>query len=264
MNLQFLIIDPQNDFANPNGSLFVPGADKDSDRLVEMMNRHLSKIDEIHITLDTHHLLDIAHPLFWIDTKSKHPAPFTCITLDDVQNGKWQTSIPSFQERAFAYVKTLKKNGRYDLIIWPPHCLIGSHGNNVVSPIADIVLGWERTQFAMVDYVTKGLNIWTEHYSAVEANVPDPDDKNTQLNTRLIENLESADIIAISGQALSHCVANTVRDIANNFGEENIRKMVLIEDTSSSVPSFEHLGQDFVVEMKARGMQTALSTDYLV
>jgi len=263
MNLQFLIIDPQNDFANPNGSLFVPGADQDSERFAQMMKRHLSKIDSIHITLDTHHLLDIAHPLFWIDTESKHPAPFTCIGLEDVQNGKWQTTAPSFQERATAYVKALKNNGRYDLIIWPPHCLIGSPGNNVVSPIAETVLDWEN-QFAIVDYVTKGLNIWTEHYSAIKADVPDPDDPSTKLNMRLLENLASADLIAISGQALSHCVANTVRDIANNFGEENVRKLVLIEDTTSSVPSFEHLGQDFLTEMKARGMQTAKSTDYLV
>jgi nicotinamidase-related amidase len=264
MNLQFLIIDPQNDFANPNGSLFVPGADKDSERIVQMMKRHLSKIDEIHVTLDTHHLLDIAHPLFWIDTEGKYPAPFTCITLKDVQNGKWQTSDPSFQDRAIAYVKALKNNGRYDLIIWPPHCLIGSSGNNIVPQLLNTLLDWEKTHISLIDYISKGLNIWTEHYSAIKADVPDPDDPSTQLNTRLLENFASADIIAISGQALSHCVANTVRDIANNFGEENIRKMVLIEDTTSSVPGFEHLGQEFLKEMKGRGMQLAQSTDYLV
>jgi nicotinamidase-related amidase len=263
MNMQFLIIDPQNDFANPTGSLFVPGADKDSDRLAQMIKRHLSKIYDIHITLDTHHLLDIAHPLFWVDTKDKHPAPFTCITLEDVHNGKWKTTHPGFQERAISYVEALKANGRYDLIIWPPHCLIGSQGNNVVAPIAETVLAWENS-FAIVDYVTKGSNIWTEHYSAVQADVPDPADPGTQLNTRLIETLETADLIALSGQALSHCVANTVRDIANNFGDENINKMVLIEDTSSPVPGFEHLGEDFIKEMKARGMRTAKSTDYLV
>ncbi len=64
MNLQFLITDPQNDFANPTGNLFVPGADKDSERLTAMLKRHTSQIDEIHITLDTHHYVDIAHPIF--------------------------------------------------------------------------------------------------------------------------------------------------------------------------------------------------------
>jgi len=73
----------------------------------------------------------------------------------------------------------------------------------------------------MVDYVTKGSNFWTEHYSAVQADVPDTEDPGTMLNTNLIELLEETDVLALSGQALSHCVANTVIDIANNFGEEN-------------------------------------------
>lgn len=58
MNLQFLLINPQNDFAHPDGHLFVPGADKDSERLAEMLKRHKSKISDIHITLDSHHLGD--------------------------------------------------------------------------------------------------------------------------------------------------------------------------------------------------------------
>ncbi|MCP4696208.1 MAG: hypothetical protein GY862_05085 [Gammaproteobacteria bacterium] len=263
MNLQFLIIDPQYDFANPAGSLFVPGADKDSERLAAMLKRHVSKIEDIHVTLDSHHLLDVAHPIFWIDAKGKHPAPFSCITQDDVRNGKWKAAHPGFQERAAAYVEALKAGGRYDLVIWPPHCLIGGMGNNVVSPVAEVLLKWENT-FAMVDYVTKGSNMWTEHYSAVQADVPDPEDPGTQLNTRLIDTLETADLIALSGQALSHCVANTVRDIADNFGDENISKMVLIEDTSSAVPGFEETGRKFLAEMQARGMRTAKSTEYLV
>jgi len=36
MNVHLLIIDPQNDFSNPQGSLFVPGADDDMKRLATM------------------------------------------------------------------------------------------------------------------------------------------------------------------------------------------------------------------------------------
>lgn len=32
MKVHLLVIDPQKDFCNPNGSLFVTGADKDMDR----------------------------------------------------------------------------------------------------------------------------------------------------------------------------------------------------------------------------------------
>jgi hypothetical protein len=55
-----------------------------------------------------------------------------------------------------------------------------------------------------------------------------------------------------------------VRDIANNFGDESIHKMVLIEDTTSPVPGFETLAHQFLVEMTVRGMKTAKSTEFLV
>jgi hypothetical protein len=66
-----------------------------------------------------------------------------------------------------------------------------------------------------------------------------------------------------AGEARSHCLANTVLDIANNFGEENIKKMVLLEDGTSDVPGFENLGEDFVKEMKGRGMRISTTVDYL-
>ena len=71
-------------------------------------------------------------------------------------------------------------------------------------------------------------------------------------------------MVALSGQALSHCVANTVRDIADAFNPKNIRKLVLIEDTSSSVPGFEALGQQFIADMQKRGMRTIKAADFLV
>lgn len=68
-------------------------------------------------------------------------------------------------------------------------------------------------------------------------------------------------LVIVAGEALSHCVANTVRDIAHSFGEDNIRKLVLLTDCSSSVGGFEQLGQDYVTEKCARGMKTTHSTD---
>lgn len=275
LKVDLLIIDPQVDFCDPAGSLYVPGAENDCDRLGAMIDRINPKINDIHCTLDTHHQYDIAHPMFWINSAGKHPDPFTIINANDVKNGVWRTTIPAHQNHASMkahgqdrdgaeeYVESLAKNGRYPLCIWPPHCLIGSHGYDVYPSVFKAISRWEQTYNAFVDFVTKGSNFMTEHYSAVMADVPDPEDPSTQLNTRLIDTLQKVDIIAISGQALSHCVANTVRDIANNFGEENIKKFVLIEDTTSPVAGFEKLAQDFVAEMVSRGMQVAKSTDFL-
>jgi len=130
--------------------------------------------------------------------------------------------------------------------------------------LLDALQQWERQNFAIVDFVTKGSNIFTEHYSAVKADVPDPQDPTTQINKGLIKTLMECDLVFIAGQALSHCVANTVRDIANEFGDDTyVKKLVLLTDASSSVSGFENLGTDFVKEMTARGMQTATTVDFL-
>jgi nicotinamidase-related amidase len=263
MRLEFLIIDPQNDFCDIAGAaLPVAGAYQDAERLAQLLYRLNDRIDDIHVTLDTHQRLDIAHPLFWVDSQGRPPAPFTQITVEELAGGAWQTRNPQFQARALAYAEALRANGRYTLTLWPPHCLVGTWGHNVVQPVAEALQRWEDG-FARVDYVTKGHNPWTEHYSAVQADVPDPADPTTLLNTGLIETLERADRVALSGQALSHCVANTVRDIADHFGDANIRKLVLIEDTSSPVPGFENLGRQFVTDLTRRGMQTARAADFL-
>jgi len=98
----------------------------------------------------------------------------------------------------------------------------------------------------------------------VRAEVPDPTDPTTQINKGLIQTLMQADLVFIVGEALSHCVANTVRDIADAFGSDDyVKKLVLLTDASSSVTGFGNLGDTFVREMTTRGMQTASTVDFL-
>lgn len=263
--IHLLVIDPQNDFCDPKtGTLYVKGAEDDIKRLSAMIRRLPDAFDQIHVTLDSHHLFDVAHPLFWKDSNGKHPDPFTIISPDDVEQGRWTPTRPGLTRRALDYVKALEAGKRYPLCIWPPHCLIGSAGHAVVPELQAALLEWEEKHRRIVDFVTKGSNIHTEHYSAVKAEVPDPDDPTTQLNTRLIGILESADMVAIAGEAGSHCLANTVRDIADNFQDPNaIKKLVLLEDATSPVPTFEQAQEDFVKDMAAKGMQFAKTTEFL-
>ena len=50
-----LIIDPQIDF-HPGGSLAVNGADEDSGRTANFIASNIHNIDQIVVTLDTHHV----------------------------------------------------------------------------------------------------------------------------------------------------------------------------------------------------------------
>ena len=157
--IELLIIDPQIDFCDPDkGALYVPNAEHDMRRLAAMIRRLKDKIDDIHITLDSHHFIHIAHPIFWKDSHGKHPQPFTSITLAEVEDGKWTTTQPGLYKRALEYVRKLANNGRYDLTIWPPHCLIGSPGHAVFPPLFDALKEWEQ-RFAFVDFVTKGSRL---------------------------------------------------------------------------------------------------------
>jgi nicotinamidase-related amidase len=263
MQTELLIIDPQVDFCDPQGALYVGGARDDMARLARMVRRVSPKLDDIHVTLDSHHFVDIAHPIFWQDAAGQHPAPFTILSAADVQAGRWTTTKPGMYRRALAYVEALEKNGRYPLCIWPPHCLIGSAGHAVVPELFAALQEWEQ-RFALVDYVTKGSNIWTEHYSAIQADVPDPADPSTQVNTALIQTLLRADLIAVAGEAGSHCLANTVRDIADTFGDDQyVSKIVLLTDATSPVTGFQAYQDDFLREMTARGMRLSTTTDFL-
>jgi len=271
--IELLIIDPQNDFCDPKGALYVGGAENDMDRLAAFIDRAGSKLYDIHVTLDSHRLVDISHPIFWVDGDGNPPGPFTIISYDDVKNGVWKAKNPGYQSKASNYVKTLNDNARYPLCIWPPHCLIGHWGHNLFPCIGDALLAWEENQFANVDFVTKGSNPFTEHYSGVQADVPDPTDPSTQLNTGLINTLQEADVIILSGEARSHCLANTVRDIAAKFdadgNAEFIKKMVLLTDATSDVGDlpgstmFQDMGESFVSDMCAKGMQLSTCAEFL-
>ena len=269
--IRLLVIDPQMDFLDgpADGPLAVPGAWNDMVRLAAMVDRLGSRIDDIDVTLDSHRTIGIADPVWWVDSAGNSPAPFTMITSADVLAGTWTARNPGWRQRSLDYVRKLEANGKYVLIAWPTHCRIGSPGHAVQPDLYAAITRWERREFATANYVTKGSNPFTEHYSAVAAEVPDPEDPSTLLNGGLIDALRDSDLILIAGEALSHCVKSTVTDIADNIGAEHVRKFVFLSDCSSPVPAlpggpdFPALGQAFIRDMQARGMKVSTSMDFL-
>jgi nicotinamidase-related amidase len=263
MNIHLVIIDPQEDFCDPHGALFAPGADEDVQRLARLVDRLRDRIRAIHVTLDSHRKVDISHPMWWKDASGRAPDPFTAVSADDVESGRITTARPDMRARSLRYLRSLEAGGRYPHTIWPYHCLIGDDGHAVADVLGDALHAWEE-RFAMVDFITKGSNPWTEHFSGVQAEVPDPADPATQVNTGFIRTLEEADVILMAGEALSHCVANTVRDIADGLSApQYVRKIHLLADATSNVPGFESLGEDFLRDMTARGMNITTTRDFL-
>ncbi len=270
MRVHLLIIDPQKDFMDdPDSSLPVPGANADMNRLTKMIRRVGHKLEDVHVTLDSHHILDVGHPPFWRNGKGENPAPFTVITADDIKNSIWTPFDPSFRKRMVDYAETLAKQGNYPLMVWPEHCEIGTPGHNVQKELAAVLAAWSRRFHANTDYVVKGTNPFTEHYGALMAEVPDPSDPATGLNTDLLNILAEADIVAIAGEALSHCVKSTVTQIAENLGDEYAKKFHILTDCSSPVPKvgngpdFPAIAESWLKEMEKRGMVLTTSEKFL-
>ena len=262
MTTHLLVIDPQNDFVDPQGALSVKGAFEDAQRLARLVEKRRSDIAAIHISLDSHHRLDISHPLWFIDENGNHPSPFTCITADDLKSKKWQTARTEDQSYTLSYLETLAQKGRYPHIIWPEHCLIGSHGHAMPNDLLGACQTWAK-DLKWINFIYKGDHPYTEHFSAIEAEVPIASASNTQVNQSLIKQLESASEIWVSGWARSHCLGNSVRDLIKYGSPSLAQKLVLLSDTTSDVPGFENFGEAFLKEAMAQGMRVALTNDLL-
>lgn len=272
--LKLLLIDPQNSFCDlppeylprrADGgveapTLAVPGAHADMQRVARLIQAAGARLADIVVTLDTHNRMDIAHNVFWVDGQGAPVQPFTLVSLAKVESGEITTREPANLPRAIAYLRALEARGRMH-ILWPVHCEIGTWGNNVHADVQAAYSQWEEVTGRSVQKVVKGMNPWTEHFSAVRAEVPDEDDPDTLTNQALIDSFKAADVVYIAGEAGSHCVAETVRHIAEGFGDAPLGKFVLITDGISPVPGFETAQTAFFSEMRDRGMRFATAVE---
>ena len=276
--IELLIIDPQNDFCDLPAdwcsvdhltaqavlpALPVAGAHTDMLRLAELIRGGANGISAITVTLDSHHQFDIAHPTFWKTRLAEAVTPFTPITASQVRSGDFAPKDALMLPRALAYLDELEKRGRYTLMVWPVHCEIGSWGQNVHPAVKAAYNAWEDSRLAVARKVNKGSNPWTEHYSALQAEVPDSDDESTQLNTALIASLDTADMIVIAGEASSHCVRATTEHLVDNLPSRQAGKVVLLTDCMSPVGGFEVQHKAFLEDMARRGVALTTSAQML-
>jgi len=256
MKTLLLIIDMQNDFCNPDGALYVDGAEKDVERLGKFITTYSERINKIIMTQDNHHVIDISHPEFWENRQGNPPAPFTLISTRDVQEGLWR---PRFRkESSIGYIAKLEDQGEFPHVIWPEHCIIGSYGAAIVNEIMEPVRQWAR-KGRFFDVVIKGTNPFTEHFGALKANVPIEGSPETQLNTELVRDLKDSDKILIAGEARSHCVATTIKQMLEI--EDLARKLFIMEDCMSDVTGFETIALPIYEKAKKEGARSISSTD---
>ncbi len=269
--LHLLVIDPQNDFcdlpadwlppAPPGGdpvapALPVAGAHADMLRLAAFIDAAAPALGAITVTLDSHHRLDIAHPAFWQAADGAPVPPFTALPAAALRAGAWRPRDPAARDRALAYAEALEARGRYRLMVWPVHCEIGSWGHGVHAAVLAACHRWEDDRVARgaggggVGLVLKGTNPWTEHYSALQAEVPDPAAPETLLDRGLLDRLARAGTIAVAGEASSHCVRATVEDLLAHLPAGWDGEVVLLADCTSPVAGFAAQGDAFAASLR--------------
>eukprot|EP01038_Epipyxis_sp_PR26KG_P010761 gene10761-14452_t len=240
------IIDPQNDF-HEGGALAVPNADDDSSRIADLIDRLGDQISDIFVSMDSHYPTHIAHAAYWKHPTNPNlkPKPFDKITFKDLVHGNWVPRDDSEENIKWVKYYTNKlqaDNDKFTLTIWPEHCLVGSRGHAVVPIINSALQRWAEKSPRTVKYIMKGMNVRTEFYSALSAEVEDKDDPSTKFNYELLSTLETCDKLLICGQASSHCVNYTLRDIMSHWHGETSR-IIYLDDCSSPVKGFSEYSE---------------------
>jgi len=281
-------IDCQNTFCLPDFELFVggrsgKGAIEDNVRLCEFIYRNMDLITEIDPTMDTHTVMQIFHPMFWVNDEGKHPVGNqTMITLKDVDDGAWRVNpaiaksvangnYTGLQRHARHYVKRLTDGGKYPLMVWTYHAMLGGIGHSLVSVVEEALFFHCVARASQTGFEIKGGNPLTENYSVLRPEVLDGPDGTaiTQKNARFIKKLLSYDAVIIAGQAKSHCVAWTIDDLLNEIMAQDpalAKKVYLLEDCTSPVVipgiiDFTQQADDAFARFAAAGMHVVRSTD---
>jgi nicotinamidase-related amidase len=250
-----LAVDVQNTFCIPGFELFVggrsgTGAIDDNRRLCEFVYRNLGVISQIVPSLDTHRPMQIFHAVWLVDEDGNHPEPYTLVSAEDVESGRWRVNPaaceslgidPEYAARQLAhYTRTLAEGGKYQLTIWPYHALLGGTGHALVSAVEEAFFFHGAARDTQPSFEVKGEETFTEHYSILGPEVthgPDGEELGHR-NVELIEELLGYDAVLVAGQAKSHCVAWTIDDLLEG-DDTRVRRLAervyLLEDCTSPV-----------------------------
>jgi nicotinamidase-related amidase len=284
--IALIIIDVQITFCIPGFELFVAGrsgsgALDDTRRLCNFIYRNLGMLTQITATMDTHETVQIFHPIFLVNEQGAHPAPYTLVSVEDIQQGRWRFNpavakslgiSEEYGERQLLhYVEELKRRGKYEHTIWPYHGMLGGIGHALVPSLEEAIFFHSIARSSQADIQIKGQNPFTENYSAIGPEVlDDPDGRLlAQKNETFLQKVIDYDMVIIAGQAKSHCLGWTVADLLTDIRAREASlasKVYLLEDTTSAVVvpgaiDYTDAANQAFQRFKEAGMHLVQSTD---
>ena len=255
-NIVLMIIDGQKDFCYPEGTLYVGGrsgrgAIEDNDRTAQFIYKNLARLSDIYTTLDTHFIGQIFFPGFFVDANGDPVGANTTITTAELKEGKYRPNeayaawlcngnYAWLLKQVIHYTEELERAGKYQLYIWPFHCLLGSEGHALAGVLQEARFFHAAARFVQTWAEVKGGNPLTENYSVFRPEVLSKWDglPLTQKNAKFIEKLTRADYMIIAGQAASHCVKSSIEDLLAEIlatDAELAKKVYILRDCTSAV-----------------------------
>ncbi len=164
-----------------------------------------------------------------------------------------------------AYLTLLKAQAKKDLMIWPHHTMEGTHGHMLTPALSEAIAWHSAARQVQPVYLSKGRTMHTEFYGIFGAEVPDPDDLESGLNTTLLDEVMPHDRVFIAGEAKSHCVLESLRQIVAHYrGRPDMLGLVhILRDCMGSVADpvidFDALTEEAFAEMRQEGVQFVTS-----
>jgi len=267
-------IDCQIGFIHPEASLAVPGAVEDTQRTLRWLYGNLDRITGLHFSMDTHRVFQIFHPAWWSDKDGNPPPPFTVIRSADVEAGTW-TPIRHPRE-CLEYTRKLEETGKYVLTVWPYHTLLGGVSHALMPAFMEAAIFHAIARDRQTHFETKGTHAMTENFSVMSPEVTELGGQSVgAFNAPFFKMLMEYDRIYIFGQAKSHCVLSTLRDIRTHIEKSDpglASKVHILEDATSPVPpppldplppdlDFPAVAERAFKDLAAAGMNIVKTTD---
>ena len=141
-------------------------------------------------------------------------------------------------------------------------------GNDLMPALYEAIVFHSAARSCQPTFLTKGTVPQVEHYGIFKAEVEYPGDVGSQLNTQILGKIANSDLIYVAGEAKSHCVLETMKQLVEYFGQtqpDAIGKIRFLMDCTSSVQipgiDFDAMANEELMIMENRGIVLVNSTD---
>ncbi len=266
------VIDQQKTFCLNDGELSIaPASVSDTVNLCSFIYKNMRVLSDLILTLDTHYLFQIFHPLFWIDSDGNHPPGFTVVLPGDIGKRIFvnpemayillgdQKYLPWLQTYALHYTEELTRSGKPPLVVWPVHARLGSPGHALVPALQVAVDFHDVARWSRSQYRIKGDLPLSEYYSPFGTEITRAHDGVIvgEESDKVVEDLLKYEVLVIAGEAESHCLRAAIYDILKKIQKQDPKlaeRIYILGDCTSSVPGFEQQGKDAIADFKKHGM----------